>query len=146
MFFFSKLWHPKKKKNSHPVLLPIVLMKVLGHIFYILAYPTTKKWGYPSIFKTAGIALKSARIGSEFLSRRFFSRHFKPLAFECGDRVTRTCTSAFQKRTLFRRFYLCQDSLYKNVNITYTSAFESAGIGTTYASAFKSAGIGLESI
>ena len=26
---------------------------------------------------------------------------------------------------------------------TYTSAFESAGIGTAYASAFKSAGIGL---
>ena len=113
---------------------------------------TTKKWGYPSIFKTAGI-------GSKFLSRRFFSRRFKPLAFECGDRVTQTCTSAFQKRwdrsrrfqILFQSFYLCWDSLYENVNITYTSvfttcasAFESTGIGCTYASASKSVGIGHE--
>ena len=120
---------------------------------------TTKKWGYPNVFKTAGIALKSTGIGSKFLSQRFFSRRFKPLAFECGDRVTRTCTSAFQKRwdrsrrfqTLFRRFYLCWDNLYENVNITYTSvfttcasAFESAGIGCTYTSASKSANIGHE--
>ena len=102
---------------------------------------TTKKWGYPSVFKSAGIALKSIGIGSKFLSRRF-----KPLAFECGDRVMRTCTSAFQKRwdrswhfqTLFRHFYLCWDNLYKNVNITYTNVF------TTCASAFESAGIGHE--
>ena len=104
---------------------------------------TTKKWGYPSVFKTAGIALKAAGIGSKFLSQRYFSQRFKPLAFECGDRVTRTYTSAFQKRwdrsrrfqTLFRRFYLCWDSLYENMNITYTSVF------TTCASAFESAGI-----
>ena len=73
---------------------------------------TTKKGGYPSVFKSAGIAPKSAGIGSKFLSRRFFSRRFRPPLFECGDRVVRTCTSAFQKRgdrsqrfqTLFRRF------------------------------------------
>ena len=59
---------------------------------------TTKKWGYPSIFKTPRIALKSGGIGSKFLSQRFFSRRFKPLAFKCGDRVARTCTSTFQKR------------------------------------------------
>ena len=107
---------------------------------------TTKKWGYPSVFKSARIALKSTGIGSKFLSRHFFSRRFKPLAFECGDRVMRTWTSAFQKRwdrswrfqTLFWRFYLCWDSLYKNVNITYTNVF------TTCASAFESAGIGHE--
>ena len=33
--FFSKLWPPKKKLNSRPVLLPIVLMKALGSIFSI---------------------------------------------------------------------------------------------------------------
>ena len=73
---------------------------------------TTKKGGYPSVLKSAGIAPKSARIGSKFLSRRFFSRRFRPPLFECGDRVVRTCTSTFQKRgdrsqcfqTLFRRF------------------------------------------
>ena len=73
---------------------------------------TTKKRGYPSVFKSAGIAPKSAGIGSKFLSRRFFSRRSRPPLFECGDRVVRTCTSAFQKRwdrsrrfqTLFRRF------------------------------------------
>ena len=120
---------------------------------------TTKKWGYPNVFKIAGIALKSAGIGSKFLSQCFFSWRFKLLAFECGDRVTRTCTSAFQKRldrsrcfqTLFQRFYLCWDSFYENVNITYTSvfttcasAFESTGIGCTYANASKSASIGHE--
>ena len=71
-----------------------------------------KKRGYPSVLKSAGIAPKSAGIGSKFLSRRFFSRRFKPLLFECGERVVRTCTSTFQKRgdrsrrfqTLFRHF------------------------------------------
>ena len=78
--------------------------------WYILH--TTKKRGYPSVLKSAGIAPKNAGIGSKFLSRRFFSRRFKPPLFECGDRVLRTCTNAFQKRwdrswrfqTLFRRF------------------------------------------
>ena len=94
---------------------------------------TTKKRGYPSILKSAGISLKSAGIWSKFLSRGFFSRRFRPLLFECGDRVVWTCTSAFQKR---------QYSLYENVNITYTSAFESTGIGSTYSNAFKNAGLG----
>ena len=115
---------------------------------------TTKKRGYPSIFKSAGIAPKSAGIGSKFLSRRFFSRRFRPPLFKCGDRVVRTCTGAFQKRwdrsqrfqTLFRRFWKRWDSLYENVNITYSSASKSAGICSTYSSAFKSAGIGLESV
>ena len=51
------------------------------------SYLTTKKWGYPSIFKTIGIAPKSAGIRSKFLSRRFFSRRFKPPGNECGYRV-----------------------------------------------------------
>ena len=136
-----------------------ITFKSPNHLSHSLCFTlyTTKKWGYPNVFKTAGIALKSAEIGSKFLSRRFFSRRFKPLAFECGNRVTWTCTSAFQKRwdrsrhfqTLFRHFYLCWNSLYKNMNITYTnifttcaSAFESASIGCTYANASKSAGIG----
>ena len=38
--------------------------------------------------------------------------------------------------------YKCFNKCYENVNIAYTSAFESTGIGITYASAFKSAGIG----
>ena len=46
-----------------------------------------KKKGYPSIFKIAGIAPESAWIGSKFLSRRFFSRRFKPPRSECGYRV-----------------------------------------------------------
>jgi len=38
---------------------------------------TTKKWGYPSICKTARIALKNAGIGQKCLSLRFFSWRFK---------------------------------------------------------------------
>ena len=48
---------------------------------------TTKKRGYPSALKTAGIGPESAGIGSKFLSRRFFSRRFKPPQFECRYRV-----------------------------------------------------------
>ena len=33
---------------------------------------TKKKWGYPSVLKTTGIAPKCAGIGSKFLSQRFF--------------------------------------------------------------------------
>ena len=43
----------------------------LLHVYFLLSY-TTKKWGYPSIFKTARIALKRAGIGSKFLSGVFF--------------------------------------------------------------------------
>ena len=50
---------------------------------------TTKKRGYPSVFKSAGIAPKSAGIGSKFLSRRFFSR-------ECGYRVARPVPALFK--------------------------------------------------
>ena len=57
---------------------------------------TTKKRGYPSVFKTAGIAPKSAGIGSKFLSRRFFSRRFKPPGNECGYRVARPIPALFK--------------------------------------------------
>ena len=80
--------------------------------------------------KVRYLALQKNRIGSKFLPLRFFSRRFKPLRFECQNRVTKlvpmlfksteTSNNAFQ--TLFQRFYLCRDSLYENVNITYTSA------------------------
>ena len=38
---------------------------------------TTKKWGYPNICKTVGIAPKNAGIGQKCLSQCFFSWHFK---------------------------------------------------------------------
>ena len=124
-----------------------ITFKSPNHLSHSLCFTlyTTKKWGYPNVFKTAGIALKSAGIGSKFLSRHFFSRRFKPLAFECGDRSRR-----FQ--TLFRRFYylcqrfwkhrhrlyLCQRSQKrwdrsfkkkKKNSKPYSSGFQSAGIG-----------------
>ena len=83
-----------------------------------------QKKGYPSVFKTVGIAPKSAGIGSKFLSWRFFPRRFKPPGNECGYRVARP-EKRWERHT------------------PYISAFESAGIGT---SAFKSADICLESI
>ena len=52
---------------------------------------TTKKRGYPSFLKTAGIAPKSAGIGSKFLSQHFFSRRF-----ECGYRVARPVLALFK--------------------------------------------------
>ena len=126
---------------------------------------TTKKRGYPSVLKSAGIAPKSAGIGSKFLSRHFFSRRFRLPLFECGDRVVRTCTSTFQKcrdrsqrfqtlsnpvsaflKALGRPLWKCEDNLYQHFWKAYTSAFESAGIGSTYSSAFQNAGIGLESV
>ena len=61
--------------------------------FFLLHY---KKRGYPSVFKTAGIALKSAGIGSKFLSRRFLSRRFKPPGNECGYRVARPVPALFK--------------------------------------------------
>ena len=66
---------------------------------------TTKKRGYPSVFKSAGIAPKSAGIGSKFLSRRFFSRRFRPPLFECGDRVVRAYTSALDRRFLVSKLF-----------------------------------------
>ena len=78
---------------------------------------TTKKRGYPSVFKSAGIAQKSAGIGSKFLSRHFFSRRFKPPGNECGYRVARP-EKRWERHT------------------PYISAFESASIGS------KNAGIG----
>ena len=57
---------------------------------------TTKKRGYPSVFKTAGIAPKSAGIGSKFLSQHFFSWRFKPLGNECGYRVARPVLALFK--------------------------------------------------
>ena len=66
------------------------------YILDIFAFCTTKKRGYPSVFKSAGIAPKSAGIGSKFLSRRFFSRRFKPLGNECGYRVARPIPALFK--------------------------------------------------
>ena len=50
-----------------------------------------QKRGYPSVFKTIGIAPKSAGIGSKFLSRCFFSRRN-----ECGYRVARPVPALFK--------------------------------------------------
>ena len=60
------------------------------------------------------------------------SQLFKLPRFECRDRVARPVPALFKStgigpgafQVLFRRFYLCRDSLYENVNITYTNAFE----------------------
>ena len=98
----------------------------------------TKKMGYPSVFKTAGIR-------SKLISQRFKPPRSESLYRNAGPvpvlfKNAGIGPGAFQ--TLFRCFYLCRDSLYEKVNITYTGVFESVGIGTTYASAFKSAGIG----
>ena len=38
----------------------------------LIQISSLQKGGYPSIFKTAGIALESARIGSKFPSQHFF--------------------------------------------------------------------------
>ena len=112
---------------------------------------TTKKRGYPSILKSAGIAPKSAGIGSKFLSRRFFSRRIRPPLFECGDGLCGPIPAlsnpvpAFLK-ALGQPLWKCEYNLYQRFWKAYTSAFESAGIGSTYSSAFKNAGIGLESV
>ena len=79
---------------------------------YMFEYGTTKKQGYPSVFKSTGIAPKSAGIGLFFLSWRFFSRRFKPPSNECGNRATKPVTTLLKAR-------------FK----TYTSTFESVGIG-----------------
>ena len=88
--------------TSH-VLLKIIFYHKYSHdILYVNKYSlsfshtTTKKRGYPSVFKTAGTAPKSAGIGSKFLSRRFFSRRFKPLGNECGYRVSRPVPALFK--------------------------------------------------
>ena len=55
-----------------------------------------QKKGYPSVFKTVGIAPKSIGIGSKFLSRRFFSWRFKLPGNECGYRVARPVPTLFK--------------------------------------------------
>ena len=74
---------------------------------------TTKKQGYPSVFKSAGIdlksagiALKSAGIGLFFLSRRFFSRRFKPPGNECGNRANGPVPALL--KALGKAYALCQ--------------------------------------
>ena len=111
----------------------------MWHIFFLFSIQryTTKKQGYPSVLKTAGIAPESAGIGSKLLSLCF-----KPPRFECRNRITGPIPALFKStgigpstfQTMFQRFYLCWDSLYENVYITYTSVF------TTCANAFESAG------
>ena len=81
----------------------------LQHIFsFVLATSHYKKTGLSQRFQkrwdspkkrwdeNAGIAPKSAGIGSKFLSRRFFSRRFKPLGNECGYRVARPVPALFK--------------------------------------------------
>ena len=55
-----------------------------------------KKRGYPSVFKTVGIAPESTGIGSKFLSQHFFSRRFKPPHNECGYRVAGLVLALFK--------------------------------------------------
>ena len=119
----------------------------LPNIYIYICY-TTKKQGYPSVFKTAEIAPESAGIGSKFLSRRFFSRRVKPPRNECGYRVAGPVPTLFKSAgkcicPILKRWYR-PFKLYWFM--TYTSAFESAGIGRTYSSILKSTGIDLKSI
>ena len=129
----------------------ISLLKISRDINELQDPCTTKKQGYPSVFKSAGIALKSAGIGLFFLSRRFFSRRFKPPGNECGNRANGPVPALL--KALGKAYALCQrfqKRWYRPFKLywymTYTSAFESAGIGRTYSSVLNSAGIGLESI
>ena len=95
-------------------------------IAVVCQIPTTEKRGYPSIFKTTGIAPESAGIGSKFLSRCFISRRFKPSRSDSQYRVVELVPALLKSigigpgafQTLFRRFYLCRDNLYRNMNIT----------------------------
>ena len=85
----------------------------------------TKKMGYPSVFKTAGIR-------SKLISQRFKPPRSESLYRNAGPvpllfKNAGIGPGAFQ--TLFRCFYLCRDSLYENINITCISAFKSANIG-----------------
>ena len=120
--------------------------------FFFWLISSLQKKGLSQHFENCWVAPESVGIGSKILFRRFFSWCFKPPRFECQNRVAIPVPTLFKSagigpsafQILFRCFYLCQDSLYENLNITYTGAFESARIGTTYASAFKSVGIGLE--
>ena len=68
---------------------------------YMFEYGTTKKQGYPSVFKSTGIAPKSAGIGFFFLSWRFFSRRF-----ECGNWATGPVPALL--KALGKAYALCQ--------------------------------------
>ena len=57
---------------------------------------TLQKNRDPNFLKSAGIAIKNAGIGSKFLSRRFFSRRFKPPWFECWNRVVGPVPALFK--------------------------------------------------
>ena len=78
-------------------------------LYYGHNHPLQKNEAIPAVLKTAGIAPKSARIGSKFLSRHFCSRRFKPLGNECGYRVARpvqALSKALGKAyALYQRFW-----------------------------------------
>ena len=77
---------------------------------------TTKKWGYPNVCKTAGIAPKSVGIWSKCLSP-----HFKLPDSDNWYRVAGLVPAFFKSigigldtfQTLFWHFYLCRDSLFQ---------------------------------
>ena len=113
-----------------------------------MIYTLQKKWGYPSVLKTARIAPEGAGIGSKFLSRRFFSWRFKPPQFECRYRVAGPVSELFKsvgRGIQVFQIIMIQD-LYQRFQKAYTSAFESVGIGKTYSSVLKSPDIALELI
>ena len=91
--------HQESTLNSYPFVFAMneITKLIQDNVpWYMLFVVTTKKGGYPSVFKSAGIAPKSAGIGSKFLSRRFFSRRFKPPGNECGYRVARPVPALFK--------------------------------------------------
>ena len=116
MYYSCTLW-----ANPKPLLpsLSMEVWKLLANFFgFFMLTSTTKKQGYPSVLKSAGIAPKSARIWSKFLSRRFFSPRIRPPLFECVS-----------------------------IGSTYASAFKSVGIGRMpFPALLKSVGTGLATL
>ena len=92
----------KKKKNNNHVLFNF-LYRLFS--FILIGEVTTKKGGYPSVLKIAGIALKSAGIGSKFLSQRFLSRRLKPPRFECRNRVAGPVPALFKSARIGPRAF-----------------------------------------